>query len=569
VRVYYISVKSNDKYSKLASINANKVDPITPIRATITDVNGKIVAVNRLGFGIYFSIHLKDKKLNEKLDILISHFPYLKKDKLIKIYKKNDSYYNHSKIKLVNFIPYKEMIVAYSKLNLVKDITILPATRRHYPNKKILAHVVGYVARANKKDIASNSVAKATGIIGKSGIEKYYNEYLQGANGYREYMVNAANEEIKTIEVVPPKENKILKLTIDLRVQKFIHELFKDQAGAVIVMNVNDGSLLAAGSFPEYDINLFVDGISTSRWKMLIEDLNRPFPNKITKGLYPPGSVVKMGIMLSYLENGIHPSDNFTCKSNLKIGNRRFRCWKSTGHGKLDVVGAIRESCDDWFYKGSLKIGIDKMSKSLSHFSFANKTGIDLPQEFIGVLPSKKWKLKRYQKGWFRGETLNTSIGQGYFLVTPIQIATYMTMLSTGKWQTPHLLLGKKDNKKSFKLSNGQLENLDVVRKGMFDVMNHPKGTANRFNFSKQKMAGKTGTAQVIGIAQDDKARMHESQMKYYQRSHAWLATYLPFSSPKFTIVCLVEHGGHGGSACGAMVSKISNYMNELGYFDK
>jgi len=570
MRVYYISVNSNDKYQKLASINANKIVPIPPIRATITDVNGKILAVNKLGFSISLSSHLNKKILKNKIDTLVSSFPNFKKDKLLSIYRKTNSYYNHIDIKLIDFIPYKDMIPIYSKLNLVDNIVIAPATRRFYPNKEILAHIIGYVAHANKKDNLFNDVARSTGVVGKSGIEKYYNEYLQGANGYREYMVNAANEEIKTISSIPPLEHKILKLTIDLRVQKYIHKLIgDDKSGAVIVMNSRNGAILAAGSFPEYDINFFVDGLSQKKWKSLIEDLDRPFSNKLIKGLYPPGSVIKMGVLLSYLEHGLNRHSNFVCKSNLKVGNRKFRCWRGSGHGKIDTIGAIRESCDDYFYKGGLKVGIDNISSSLSHFAFAKKTGIDLPQEFIGVLPSKRWKLKKYQKGWFRGDTLNTVIGQGDFLVTPMQIATYTTMLSTGKWQTPHLLYNKKLKKTNFKLSQNQLDNLKIVQEGMYQAMNHPKGTGYKFNFSKQKIAGKTGTAQVVGISQDEKARMHESQMSYYSRSHAWLTVYLPFENPKYTIVCLIEHGGHGGSACGAIVSKISNYMNKLGYFQK
>lgn len=576
VRIYYISIKSNTYYDEIAKQNAVKTEYLVPLRGSIKDTKGHPLSVNRLGFSIGIKPHLssksKKKILDKELDFLKLLFPRLQKDALKKIYLKEDSPYGQDFVKVIDFISYDEIMPNFSKISLDNNLEIKPTSKRHYPYGKLASHVIGYVAKANEKDIKKDPLSKLIGYTGRTGIENYYNSQLQGQKGKREVTVTAFNKEVEELSKVLPTSNDI-ELTIDFKLQKYLSEIFKTDAGVAIVMNANDGSILAAGSFPEYDINKFVNGISHKEWNELSSDLNHPFTNKLINGLYPPGSVVKMGIALALL--GTHKvtrASTSICTGSFKLGGRKFRCWKTWGHGSVDMNKAIRESCDDYFYKGSLKVGIDAISPVLEKLGFGRKTGVDLPNEFVGTVPSRRWKMLKYQKPWYQGETLNTSIGQGNFLVTPLQVAKYTAVLATKKDITPHFI--KSINTKVIKydtntslLTRFEKSQIPYIQQAMFEVANHQKGTASRALVdSNVTLAAKTGTAQVVGISQTDKKRMKEKDMEYFTRSHAWLTTYGPFKKPKYVVTVLLEHGGHGGSAAGPIVTKIYNKLLEMGY---
>ncbi len=574
IKLYYISVKSNALYEQIAQNNIIKTEDIAPLRGVITDTNGVALAVNKLGFAIELRPHLSRKKnikiLNRKLEILVKYFPDLKKDKLKKEYLKQDSAYRQKYIKVIRFIPYKTIAPYFSKISMDSEFKIVPSSKRYYPYGKMLSHVLGYVAKANIKEVRSDSVANLTGFIGKSDIEKYYNKYLEGKAGIKISEVSAYNKEIKVIKKTNPTKKNI-ELSIDVRVQKYISELFRGKSGAIIVLNAKTGAILAAGSYPGFDPNKFVNGISYKEWKKISTDFNHPFTNKLINGLYPPGSTVKPGVALSFLDSRyINKNTIFFDPGYLELGGRKFRCWKKHGHGSVNVTKAIRESCDVYFYKGSLKVGIDTISKVLERFGFGKKTGVDLANESYGILPSRKWKLKRYGKPWFQGETVITSIGQGYFLVTPMQIAKYTAMIATGYEIAPHFIkkIGNKEVKftKVNIFKKRELYNVKTIRKAMYEVANSPHGTATNYLNCKVKIAAKTGTAQVVGIPQEEKKRMKESELSYFKRSHAWLTTYGPYKNPQFVVTVLVEHGGHGGHAAGDIVSKIYDKLLELGY---
>ena len=573
VRVFSLAIQSNDYYEKLSLNNTIKHESIAPVRGEIVDRKGRPVAINTLGFKIQLAPHLRAKKMDgafeKDVDYLLKLFPHLEKDKIIKNYKRKDSFYNHDFIDVVDFISYDEMIPLYSLLNLQKDIKIVSAPKRYYPYKNIAAHMIGYVARANQKDIQSNPLVELIGYTGKTGIEKYYNTYLQGTPGERVIQVNASNQEVKELSYTPADEQRKLMLTIDMELQRYVTQLFKGKVGAVIVMDTN-GSILSAGSFPNYDLNIFVSGMSYKMYNTLASSLDHPFTNKMTHGLYPPGSTIKPSLGLLYITTDLNQNWSVTCRSHLKLSGRVFRCWKRQGHGKTNIVKAIRESCDDFFYKGSLVLGNEKMSKGLKRYGYGKKTGVDLPNEFIGVVPSRLWKMQKYGKSWNIGETVNMSIGQGDFLVTPLQIAQQTALIASGKLPTPHFAkkIGDEPYKAHYKdvLTPKEKAALPIIRKAMYQVCNHPKGTASHYVHAKIKLAGKTGTAQVIGIKQDVKKRKLEHELSYYNRSHAWITTYGPFKHPQYVVTVLVEHGGHGGHAAGGIVSKIYNKLIELGY---
>ncbi len=575
-RVFYLSVHSNRYYEKLSTENTIKTEHIAPVRGEILDRNFKPLAINKLGFKIEIVPHLNTKKAQSRLREIIGKIadllPFLDETKLYKNYVHADSHYNHHDIAVVDFVSYEDILPVYSKLNLIDGIKVSPAPKRYYPYQKVAAHIIGYTAKSNQKEIDADPVLKLTGIVGKSGLEKRYNRYLQGIPGERTVQMNALNEEVSVLQTKKPIENRNLVLNIDMRLQRYITKLMQDRAGAVIVMGL-DGEILSAGSYPEYNPNTFVSGISSKKWKALINDLDMPFTNKIVNGLYPPGSTIKPPIGLIYLDHGISQWWYVTCSGSMKLGNRNFRCWKSWGHGKTDINKAIRESCDDYFYKGSRKVGIAAISSGLKRFGFGGKTGIDLPNEFIGTVPDRAWKRQRYNEPWYIGETLNTSIGQGSLLVTPIQIAQDTALIAGGKLPVPRLarMIDGNLTKPVFKdvLTPEEKALLPIIRKAMVQVCNHPNGTATKHITSKIRIAGKTGTAQVIGISQATKKRLKENEMAYYTRSHAWLTTYGPVRRPKYVVTVLIEHGGHGASAAGEIVSRIYDKLLELKYIKR
>ncbi|ECH3544825.1 penicillin-binding protein 2, partial [Campylobacter jejuni] len=567
---------------ELAKQNAIKTEFLPPVRGQITDRNGTLLAINDLGFSISIKPYLSIKKsnkgiLDKELSELTNLFPDLNASKLAEIYKRNDSYYNQDFIKVVDFIPYDEIIPHYSELNLNKTIKIDPVVKRKYPFGKLASHIIGYVGKANLQDVQENEIAKLSNYTGKSGIERYYNDILQGEKGTRVYKVNALNQEVEQLSYTPAMSNDI-ELTIDIELQSYLTSLFEGNAGAAIIMNVNDGSILAAGSFPEYDLNPFVTGISFKDWDELSNSLDHPFTNKLINGYYPPGSVVKMGVGLSFLNSkNISPSTQYVCNGSIELGGRFFRCWNRSGHGPVDLKHAIKYSCDVYFYNGSLQVGIDQISETLSRIGFGAKTGVDLPSEFVGTLPSKEWKMQRYRQSWFQGDTLNTAIGQGNFLATPMQIARYTAQIAKGGEVIPHFLKSIENNNTT--IENQMDENkkeiftlfeksqLPYIRDAMYAVANEQGGTSYRYLHNLNvKVAAKTGTAQVVGFSQTDKNRVDEKQFEYYTRSHAWLTSYAPYSKPKYVVTVLLEHGGRNITS-GATVAKIYQKMIELGYF--
>lgn len=558
----------------MAKQNAVKVEDLAPLRGSILDINGKPLSVNKLGFSIGIKPQLSSKRnkdiLDAEIEYLIKNIPNLDEKELKKLYITRDSPYSHEYVNVIDFISYDDVISKFSQISLRENLNIKISSMRYYPHNELASHVIGYVAKANIKDESQNDVAKLVGYIGKAGIERYYNNTLAGQKGQKSTKVTAFNEELEEIEKTLPSSSD-MKLSLDLELQKYVAQLFKDKSGAVIVMNVKNGEILAAGSFPEYDLNKFVSGISNEEWDLLSNDFNHPFTNKFINGLYPPGSIVKMGVGLAFLESGlITPHTSFYDNGSIELGGRDFRCWKDRGHGATDLNKAIRESCDVYFYKGALKVGIDKISPVLSQLGFGEKTGVDLPYEFVGSVPSREWKMEKYQKPWYQGETLITSIGQGYFLVTPLQVARYTALLATGYGVTPHFVNSvdglNVDYSTEDVLSKTQKKNLPLIKKAMREVISELHGTGHYYIHSKVKIAGKTGTAQVVGIPQNEKKRMKESELEYYRRSHAWMSTYGPYDDPQYVVTVMEEHGGHGGSAAGEIISKIYDRLLDMGY---
>ena len=569
-RAYNLSVVSNRKYLNLSKDNYTKVVPIAPVRGIIFDRSGNTLAFNELRFDLSLKPHLKDNKLRDTINDIADVLD-VNKSEIYNIYKKNDSLYNNKNIPVIKYINEDIVFKIEPVLSLNPNISFKTVYLRKYPYKDFLSNVLGYVARASVNDLKRNRVIEYTQIAGKRGIERYYDNILQGEAGSKTEIVNARNQVLKIVKYTPAKSHNIT-LSIDTDLQKYIYnEMMKDKKrGAVVVMRT-DGEVLALVSTPSYDNNLFVKGISTKEWRKLAYNVYNPLLDKPVSGLYPPGSTVKPAIALIAASSGKwNPWKKIECPGFIEIGNRKFRDWRAWGHGMTDVFKAIKESVDTYFYQVGLKLGINYIAKGLKRMGFGKKTGIDLPNEKSGIVPNKEWKERRYHQPWFIGETLNASIGQGYFLVTPLQVAVNTALIASGKLPRP-FIVEKIDNnitKPVLKdvLTKREKKNLWMIRKGMWEVCNAPGGTATRHIHSKITIAGKTGTAQVYSIPQAVKKRKKEDELAYFHRSHAWLTTFGPYKHPQFVVTVIVEHGGHGGSAAGGLVSNIYNYLVDNGY---
>ena len=573
-RLYQVSIKSGFYYEKLAKENIERKEYIKPVRGEIVDTDGNFLAINKIGFSLSIAPHLSIKRgeLQKVIEEMKAVFPDINSSVMEKVYRKYSSAYNHKFIKVVEFVSYNDMMKVYPRLSLNPHIKIEAETKRHYPYGQFAAHIVGYIGRSNKKENDKDSVTKAVGKAGKSGLERYYNRVLEGELGYTITKVNARNKALEVLEKKDPVSNRNLMLHLDMKLQKYIRLLLKKKAAIVVVMK-STGEVLSAVSNPSYDPNLFVDGISVKNWKALQLNLGHPFTNKFIHAVYPPGSVIKMGIALATSKFGKGVLDKEEhCVGFITVGKskHKFRCWSKWGHGVVDLRRSIRESCDVYYYNKSLEIGIDNVAKTLKSIGLGIKTGIDLPVEYNGIIPDKAWKKKRYGLPWYMGETVIAAIGQGYDNVTPMQIARYTAFLATGRLVTP--TLAKKINGNPVKIPSKRISfnaaHMKQIRLGMYDVCNVKSGTAFK-TMSKLpiKVAGKTGTAQVVSIPQDVKKRVKEQDLAYFKRSHAWITTYAPFKHPEYIVTVLLEHGGHGGSSAGPVAADIYKWLYYHGYF--
>jgi len=570
-RMYNLSIALNEKYLRLSLKNKEKTISIPPVRGVIYDRNHKPLAYNELRFDIALKPHLKKTEVLESLNDINSTLNDINITKLYEIYNKENSPYNHKPIVIIKYVSEELIYKIQPFLSLNENIIIKPSYLRKYPYREVLSNILGYVSKANAKDLKRNKTIELTQISGKRGIEKFYDDILQGTAGEKRVIINAKNEILKEISFKKPVSHSLI-LTVDTALQKKIYEILQkeNKKGAVVVMKTN-GEILSLVSYPSYDNNLFVKGIDYKTWNNLLHNIYHPLLNKPISGIYPPGSTVKPAEgLIAAASKKWNPWKKIYCPGYLEIGNRKFRDWKKGGHGYVDLIKAIKRSVDVYYYKIGLTLGIDYIAANLKKMGFGKKTGIDLPNEKEGLVPDKKWKVRKYHQPWFIGETLNAVIGQGYFLATPLQVAVNTALIANGKLPKP-FIVKKIDSNKTKPvlkdvLTKKQKKYLALVRRGMWAVCNAPGGTATSYLNTKVTIAGKTGTAQVYSIPQEVKKRKREDELKYFHRSHAWLTTFGPYKKPQVIVTVLIEHGGHGGHAAGGIVSKIYDYLVEKGF---
>ena len=571
IKLYVLAVARHEYYNKLSVANTIKTEILVPTRGQILDRNNEPLAINELGFTLALKNRLSNEELERELAFIAKHIIDVDIEELHAVYNKFNSIYRRTPVTLIDFVPYAQMQIVYAAMIQEKNIIITPTTKRFYPNNSSAAHVIGYIGASDVKDREQDRVSRYTKIIGKQGLEKYYNEFLQGQLGEKIIQVNSLNQQLRLIDEKPATSNNDMKVSLDMRLQEKLDSIFSEHNGAAIIMNAHNGEILAAGSYPEYNINDFVGGISHKKYKALLDNPYKPLINKLISGQYPPGSVIKMGMALAFLEfTDTTEKTIVTTPPFIEVNKHKFRDWKAGGHGSADIYKAIRESVDVYFYKLSQIAGISNLAFIMNKMGFGQKTGIDLPYENMGIFPTPEWKMKNYSQQWYVGDTIVTSIGQGSFLATPMQIARYTALIASGKLVTPHFAkeLGGVPTKMPIQdvLTKFEYSKLPALRLGMYQVCSDPLGTAYRVTRgAKVSIACKTGTAQVVGISQDAVTRKRESDMDYWHRSQSWITAFLPYENPKYVITILIEHGGGGGRG-GPLLVQLANALHDLGY---
>lgn len=569
-RLFYLQVLNQAHYSTLSENNRVNLLPIPPTRGLIYDHNGIVLAQNQPSFTLTLvPEHIPD--LDATLALLQQRIQ-LTEDDLERFHR-----YRRQKRRFEG-IPLRFRLTEEEVARVVVDQYRLPGVEikaelaRHYPLGKLASHAIGYVGRISENELNDIDTANysATTHIGKVGVERYYEEQLHGEVGYQRVETNAQGRILRVLERTLPKPGKNLYLNLDARLQKVAEESFGPEKGALIAMDPTNGAVLALVSMPTYDPNLFVNGIDSATYQSLTTSLARPLFNRALRGQYPPGSTLKPFLGLASLETeALHPNHEMNCKGWYKLKNdeRRYRDWKEEGHGKTDLSKAITESCDVYFYELSFELGIDNMHKYLSRFGLGQNTGVDILGEMPGLLPSREWKKRTRNQSWYHGETLITGIGQGFMLTTPLQLASITATLSQrGQRQTPRMLYAiqnagtnefqVQENKPLDKIDDIEQEHWQTVIQAMRDVIHGPRGTARGTGYGMQyKAAGKTGTAQVFGIAQD--AEYVEEDVVKHLRDHGLFISFAPLDDPRIAVAVIVENGGSGSSSAAPIARKV------------
>ncbi len=561
-RLYYLQVYQADRYKTLADENRISTRLLVPPRGIIFDRNGVTIASNQQNFQALI-VAEQAPNVQETLDAFKKIMPLseAEEERIKKDLKRNRSFVP---IKIRDNLSWEE--VSRIQLNApdLPGIVIDEGLTRYYPFGAGMAHILGYVSSVSDKDVKDDPLLEVPGFkIGKSGIEKYLEKALRGESGNLKLEVNAYGRIMKEIERVDGIPGKDVQLTIDSRLQQKAFELFGEESGAAVLLDVHTGEILAFVSAPSFDPNMMTQGLSTEDWNALLHNERNPLTDKAISGQYSPGSTFKMIVALAALEAGvIKPETRTYCAGKMFLGNHAFHCWKKEGHGHLNVVEALQHSCDIFFYETAQKLGIEKIADMARRFGLGSKINIGLENEKAGLIPDKEWKLRRFGEPWQQGESLISGIGQGYILTTPLQLATMTARLVNGGYEIKPTFLKVSDGEKSkIRKIDVSPTNLELIKEGMYAVVNKPGGTAwrSQFDYRGQRMGGKTGTTQVRRITMKERREgiKKESELPWRLRNHALFVGYAPHDNPKYAVAVLVEHGGGGSSVAAPLAGKI------------
>lgn len=557
-RVAWLQVTAHERFANLAEQNRTRIEPIPPARGLIYDRHGVVLADNAPSFQVELvpeEVPDMEATLQHLAELLaLDEGEITRFRKTLKASKSFDS------IPLKLNISEEEIARLAIERPRLPGVEVQARLTRVYPHAGKVAHVVGYVGRINDREIQAidPEAYRGTSHIGKTGLERFYEDRLHGTVGYRKLEVDAHGRTLRVLEEVPATPGEDIHLTLDLRLQEVAEAALGDFLGAIVALDPRNGEVLAFVSKPGFDPNLFVNGIRTADYKALIENPDRPLFNRALTAAYPPGSTVKPVMGLAGLEHGfITPEFRMFAGPHYQLPGQdhKYRDWKKGGHGWVDLDHAIAQSCDVFFYDLAHRMGIDRMHEFYGRFGLGQPTGIDLPGEVSGLVPSREWKRRVKNQAWYPGETLIAGIGQGYMLSTPVQLAQMSAMLAQrGKAVRPHLWR----DAQPVPLEPLQLKQArfwDVALGGMEHVVNAEYGTAKRIKDAPYRIAGKTGTAQVFSIKQSERYDAKKLDRKLHD--HAVFIGYAPAEAPRIAVAAFVEHGGSGSGVAAPIVRKV------------
>ncbi|ORU93845.1 MAG: penicillin-binding protein 2 [Cycloclasticus sp. symbiont of Poecilosclerida sp. N] len=566
-RLTYLQIETHEKYSNLSQDNRVKLSTITPVRGLIFDQYGRVLAENNPRYSLEIipekikDIDLTIKRLSDLLPI--------SKNEIARFEKHRKQQKRFSSIPLRRRLNETEVAIFSARRHLFPGVDIHARLLRHYPYPELTSHIVGYVGAITEKElkIIDPISYRGTRFIGKTGIEKTFENKLHGEVGYQQTENTAQGRSIKVLTTTPPLSGSNLTLNIDIDLQRIAYDALGDFSGAIAAIDTRTGAVRALVSKPGFNANLFSKGIDQISYNVLQTSVKHPLFNRALHGQYPPGSTLKPFFGLAGLEyNTIKPDEKSLCPGfyQLPRNKHKYRDWKKGGHGMTTLHDAIVQSCDVYFYKLAHQLEIDRMHSFLTKFGFGKKTGIDILGEKSGLLPSREWKKRTRNQAWHPGETLIVGIGQGFNLTTPLQLAHATALLANkGSALTPSIIssidstVTKTTRAAPVKLLNEA--HWDLIHNAMYDVVNGPRGTARKIGTgSAYKIAGKTGTTQVFSVKQDEK--YDEKNVPDHLKDHALFIAFAPAKDPQLAIAVIVENGGHGGSVAAPIARKLFDH---------
>lgn len=544
-RMAYISVAENERYKLLSESNRVNLTLVPPRRGWLIDRNGKPIANNKTDFRVdIIPDRLRDK---EKTVATLAKLLALDAEDLERINRELEQATSFQPVQVATGLDWESYAAVSVRLPDLPGVSPRQGFSRNYPSGPAIGHLVGYVGTASAEEYKEkpDPILITPGYkIGKNGLEKIFEDRLQGKPGAKRVEVTARGKIVRELRTRVDTPGKAMQLTLDIDLQEYAARRLGTQSGSVVVIDCESGDILTMTSMPSFDPNSFSDGIGVTEYGMLRDDDHVPLLDKSLKSLFPPGSTVKPMVALAFLEAGLSPDETVNCNGGLQVGNRRFRCWKRGGHGRVDMAKGIYQSCDVYFYHFAQKIGINPIALMANRLGLGQKYPLPVPSQFYGTVPDPAWLRKKYDRQWQAYDTVNTTIGQGYMLVNPTQLAVMAARIATGKNVIPRLIMDQE--KPVMETLNIDPEHLVYVHQAMSDVVNGP-GTAGRARLPLEnvKMAGKTGTAQVVNL--DHGRGGNDVAWKY--RDHGLFVCFAPFDNPRYAAAVVIEHGGGSGAA--------------------
>jgi penicillin-binding protein 2 len=562
IRLWHLQILSADDYQAMSENNRLRFVPMAASRGAIMDRTGTVLVSNRPSFSL--AVIPQEVTDKEALLTLLSNLLGLDRKEMAERWGKNKGRANYYPIVLASNITRDHVEIVEENRMRLPGVEIEMKPVREYTKELLAAHLLGYIGEVSEKelDLKGFEDYNPGDYIGKNGIERALEKELHGSDGGRQLEVDARGRVLRTISESYPTVGNSVVLTIDAAVQKQAELAFGDQAGAAVAMDVTSGEILAFVSNPGFDPSLFSGKMPAEVWQGYLDDKRHPLENKALSGQYPPGSTFKMITALAGLQdNIINESTTINCNGSYELGTSTFKCWNKKGHGATNLRKSLRESCDVFYYQLGEKLGVDKIAAAAHAFKLGEPLGVELLNERSGLIPTAEWKQKRFGKRWFHGETLSVAIGQGAVVLTPIQLASMTaTIANEGTIYRPHLVKRIVDaDGKTLRETKSEIigtasfskEAYRLVKQGMLAVVNEPGGTGGAARLYDVKVAGKSGTSQVV--------KLHDTKKStaYQFRDHALFVAFAPFEKPEIAVAVVIEHGEHGGAAAAPIVARV------------